>query len=114
MEGYASDSRNPYGRVSQEIAHEQRLQREAQETCLGTLGDKDAPNVAKVEVSYGWYEPGLGFETTYTEHAGHFVVHAGEEVDIYETFNELVEQAMEAKAKREGFQDWQIDDIYSF
>jgi hypothetical protein len=45
MEGYASDSRNPYGRVSQEIASEQenerRLEREAQH-CLGVLYHPDA------------------------------------------------------------------------
>ena len=98
MEGYASDSRNPYGRVSQEIRQEQRLERESRE-CIGTLGS--GSQRAKVEV---WYVNDVGYER-----AGHFLCRADEGDDPWLVSQELVE----AEAERRGWDEWEITDTYS-
>lgn len=86
-----------------------RLEREARERLLGRLGE--GINVARVEVSwYSWEEPGQ-----IAEQAGYFLVAAtGDEPDgIYARFEELVCEAMDARMEREGWDGWQIDDLYA-
>lgn len=92
------------------------LNRQARDNRLGTLGDTSGANCAKVEVSWWFDDPGLGYETTVTEHAGHFYVYAtGDEPDdhLYATFDRLTTEAMERRRNKQGFTDWQIDDIYA-
>ena len=97
------------------------LEREARETFLGRLGDPEGINVAKVEVSWHYEDPGLGFETRIEEHAGHFLVHAtgnepeceGEDGTIYAVFERLVGEAMARRQQQQGFAGWQIDDTYA-
>lgn len=103
---------------------ERRLGDEARKTCLGTLGDRSGVNVAKVEVSWCYEDPGLGHFTRIEEHAGHYIVHAtgeepmiaeeGEYGSIYTVFETLVHEAMQARQKRLGFADYAIDDISSY
>lgn len=97
-------------------SHQRRLENEARENCLGRIGDPAGVNVAKVEVS--WYtETGLALY----EEAGHYFVHAtgnepecrGEEGTIYAVFENLVDEAMEAKVEAGDFDGWAIDDISS-
>lgn len=98
-------------------AEQARLEREARETHLGTLGDTNGVNVARVEVSWLFESPGLGFATDVSEHAGYFIVHAtGDEPGIetiYDVFEGLVSEEMERRRTRQGFADWQIDDTYA-
>lgn len=94
-----------------------RLEREARERFLGRLGDPAGVNVARVEVSWYWDDPGLGFESTTHEQAGYFLVHAtGNEPGvetIYETFDELVSEEMERRRRKLGFHGWETDDTYA-
>ena len=88
---------------------------------LGTLGNRQGVNVAKVEVVWFYDDPGLGFETKTSTHTGHFIVHAtgdepecqGEYGTIYNVFDHLVHEAMEARRKRLGFHDYEIEDTSS-
>ena len=88
---------------------------------LGTLGDRRGVNVAKVEVSWWYDDPGLGHETTTTIETGHFIVHAtgdepecqGDEGTIYNVFEELVNEAMERRRERLGFASWETEDTSS-
>ena len=100
-----------------EEATERRLAREATTICLGTLGNRDGANVAKVEVSwYSEYDDGI------IEAAGYYVVHAtGNEPEcegpygtIYNVFSERVHEAMTAKQDAGTLDDYRIDDIYSY
>jgi len=98
-----------------EEAIERRLQREASEVCLGTLGDRSGINVAKVEVS--WVFEYDDFSTE--EHAGFYYVHAtgnepeceGEDGTIYAVFENLAHEAMQTRQERLGFADYAIGDI---
>ena len=100
--------------MNNEDATQRRLGREARETLLGTLGDRDGINVAKVEVCW-WYERGLDLE----EHAGFYFVHAtgdepraqGEEGTIYNVFEDLVHERMLERQERLGFAGYEINDI---
>lgn len=93
----------------------------ASETFLGTLGNREGVNVAKVEVSWYFEDPGLGFETTVEEHFGYFLVHAtGDEEcvvedpeygTIYTVFENLTHEAMQRRQERQGFAGYEIDDI---
>lgn len=88
---------------------------------LGTLGDRDGVNVARVEVSWGWdvdHENGTDSQNIWT---GYFLVHAtgeepeceGEYGSIYAVFEEHVATAMEARQKRLGFHWWETEDTSS-
>jgi len=111
------------GNVESEEDVERRLQREARDVYLGTLGDRTGINVAKVEVSWYWEDatdPDHNWPSGISciaEEAGHYYVHAtGEEEDadtIYDTFERLVHEAMDARQKKLSFHGWEIDDISS-
>src|SRR5215471_18455211 len=106
-----------------EQATERRLEREARETRLGTLGNPNGINVAKVEVCWWYDDAGLGLASTTTEtHAGHFIVAAtgnepeceGEDGTIYAVFESLTHAAMQARQERLGFAGYDITDISSY
>lgn len=88
---------------------------------LGTLGDRQGVNVAKVEVSWFKDDPGLGFETTTEVGLGYYIVHAtgdeieceGEEGTIYAVFERLVAEAMNPKLEAGRFDSWEFEDISS-
>jgi len=94
-----------------EQREERRLEREARETCLGTLGNREGANVAKVQVSW-MYERNEW-------HAGYYLVHAtgdepecqGEDGTIYAVFEELTHEAMQRRQERQGFYDYEITDV---
>lgn len=100
-----------------DVAVERRLEREATTHFMGTLGNRDGVNVAKVQVSWYTEDPGLGFVTELCESAGYFLVHAtGDpsitgEPDIYGEFEELVGEAMEKRVRDGRCDGWQIDDV---
>lgn len=89
------------------------------ETFLGRLGNRDGVNVAKVEVSWYFDDPGLGHETTTETHTGYYLVHAtgfepeaqGEDGTIYTVFEDLVHAAMQSRQERLGFASYDLDDI---
>jgi len=100
-----------------ENAVQRRLECEALTHCLGTLGS--GVNVAKVQVSWYFEDPGLGFETGIEEHAGFYFACAsgeepeaqGEEGTIYAVFENLVNAAMDRRQEKLGFASYAIDDI---
>lgn len=100
-----------------EAAVERRLEREARETFLGRLGNRDGINVARVEVSWATEYDILDVE----EHAGYFLVHAtgdepeceGEEGTIYAVFENRVGEEMFRRQERGDFDGWHINDITS-
>lgn len=91
------------------------------DTFLGRLGNREGVNVAKVEVTWWFDDPGLGFETSTETHHGHYIVHAtgdedecqGEDGTIYAVFEGLVHQAMQERQEKLGFASYDIDDISS-
>jgi hypothetical protein len=91
------------------------------DTYLGTLGNRNGVNVAKVEVLWYWDDAGLGHVTTTETHTGFYIVHAtgdepeaqGEYGTIYNVFEDLVHAAMQARQERLGFTGYEIDDISS-
>jgi hypothetical protein len=92
-------------------------------TYLGTLGDRSGVNVAKVEVVWFYDDPGLGPDSeSSSSHTGHYIVHAtgnepecqGEYGTIYNVFEELVHEAMEARRVKLGFADWDTEDTSSY
>ena len=107
-----------------EEATQHRLEREARETFLGRLGNRDGNNIARVEVS--WYseyttDPVNPLNGSHTEwHAGFYTVHATgdetaarEEGTIYAVFHDLVHKAMQAKVDDGKIDGYQLDDISS-
>ena len=86
------------------------------DTYLGTLGNRKGVNVAKVEVA--WYD-----EVNDVMGDGFYLVHAtGNEPEvtsdpefgtIYNVFENLVHEAMEAKIEAGKFDSWAIEDISS-
>ena len=88
---------------------------------LGTLGDRSGVNVARVEVSWYFDDPGLGHETTTEIGTGYYLVHAtgdepecqGEYGTIYAVFEDLVHDAMQRRQERLGFASYEIDDTSS-
>jgi len=92
------------------------------DTFLGTLGDRSGVNVARVDVVYGWEVDNENGTSSQELHTGWFRVHAtGEEPEavepeygtIYNVFERLVEEAMEARQKRVGFHWWETEDTRS-
>lgn len=83
-------------------------------TYMGRLGDPTGVNVARVEVT--WYdeerdEVGTGF---YHVHAtGEEPEAKGEDGTIYNVFENLVHEAMDAKVEAGRFDSWEIEDISS-
>lgn len=98
-----------------------RFVRDLGDGYLGTLGDRSGVNVAKVEVSWFYDDPGLGHETKTEVGTGYFVVHAtgdepeceGEYGTIYAVFEKLVGEAMDARQERLGFASWETEDTSS-
>ena len=88
---------------------------------LGTLGDRSGVNVARVDVVYGWdvdFENGTSGQEI---HNGFYHVHAtgeepesvGEEGTIYNVFERLVGEAMDARQRKLGFHWWETEDTRS-
>ena len=83
---------------------------------LGTLGNREGVNVARVEVS--WYD-----ESSDTVGVGYYIVHAtGDEPEvtsdpefgtIYNVFENLVGAAMDAKVEAGKFDSWETEDTSS-
>jgi hypothetical protein len=81
---------------------------------LGTLGNRDGINVARVEVAWS-YDGEDAVET------GHYHVHAtgdepeaqGEDGTIYNVFEDLVHEAMQRRQERLGFASYEIEDTSS-
>lgn len=86
------------------------------DTFLGTLGNRAGVNVARVEVS--WYDV-----NTDATGDGYYLVHAtGDEPEvtddpefgtIYNVFENLVGESMDAKVEAGRFDTWAIEDISS-
>lgn len=93
---------------------ERRIGNECRTHYRGTLGNRDAINVARVEVQ--WWDEHDDWSQTY--HGGYFFVHAsGEEPEaegdggIYAVFSELTHAEMERCKERGKFDGYEILDI---
>ena len=101
-----------------EQAVERRILKECQTVNLGRLGNPDGVNVAKVEVQWWKEDPGEGHFTRFCYEGGFYVVHAtGEEPDaetIYDTFSELVHEAMTTRLEAGRIDGYEILDTSSY
>lgn len=110
-----------YSENETEQAVERRLQKECTTVNLGTLGNRDGVNVAKVEVQWWKEDPGDGHFTRFCYEGGFYVVHAtGDEPEaqsdgsIYNVFHDLVTEAMEIKVEARRIDGYEILDTSAY
>lgn len=104
-----------------EQALERRLIRECRTRHLGALGDRGGVNVAKVEVQWWKADPGLGHFTTSCYEGGYYTAYAsgdepeceGEYGTIYNVFDKLVTEALDARVEKGEIDGYEILDTYS-
>lgn len=102
-----------------EAQEERRLARECATVSLGRLGNRDDINVAKVEVQW-WSERAVedldgqltGETATYYE-GGYYLVHAGDVENIYDDFDRLVTEKLEARVEAGLIDGYDILDTYA-